>query len=183
MRGYFGIGIEGGTKDVNIGNLFRCAHGFGASFVFTIAARYSRDSSMTDTSNARANLPLYEFSDLGALRLPEGSSLVGVELTPDAIELPRFHHPRKAAYVLGPERGSLSPALIELCDFVVRIPTRFAINLATAGAVVMYDRAISLHRYPGRPFLPGGPMEPLPTHVFGPPMRRTRRSPATTGKV
>jgi len=175
MRGYFGIGVEGVSKDVNVGNLFRCAHGFGASFVFTIAARYSRESATTDTSNARANLPLYEFADVAALRLPEEARLVGVELVRDAIELPTFHHPRKAAYVLGPERGALTPALLALCDFVVRIPTRFAINLATAGAIVMYDRAISLHRYPGRPLVPGGPAEALPGHVFGAPIRRTRR--------
>ena len=32
-RGYFAIGIEGGSKAVNLGNLLRSAHAFGASFV------------------------------------------------------------------------------------------------------------------------------------------------------
>ena len=37
-RGYFAIGVEGISKPVNLGNLPRSAHAFGASFVFTIAA-------------------------------------------------------------------------------------------------------------------------------------------------
>ena len=36
MRGYFGIGIEGSSKPMNAGNLFRSANAFGASFVFTV---------------------------------------------------------------------------------------------------------------------------------------------------
>ena len=39
--------------------------------------------------------------------------LVGVELIDDAIELPSFHHPKQAAYVLGPEMGSLSKEMIK----------------------------------------------------------------------
>ncbi len=38
MRGYFGIGVERITKTMNVGNLFRSAHAFGAGFVFTISA-------------------------------------------------------------------------------------------------------------------------------------------------
>ena len=37
-RGYFGIGVEGISKPMNFGNLARSAHGFGASFIFTVAA-------------------------------------------------------------------------------------------------------------------------------------------------
>jgi tRNA G18 (ribose-2'-O)-methylase SpoU len=37
-RGYFAIGVEGISKPVNLGNLLRSAHAFGASFVFTIGA-------------------------------------------------------------------------------------------------------------------------------------------------
>ena len=37
MRGYFGIGVEGINKPFNVGNLFRSAHAFGVSFVFTVA--------------------------------------------------------------------------------------------------------------------------------------------------
>ena len=171
-RGYFGIGVEGLSKAVNAGNLFRCAQGFGASFLFTIGAAYERRDAPTDTSNAAAQLPLYEFASSEEMRLPEGCQLVGLELLDDAIELPTFCHPRRAAYVLGPERGSLSPALVARCDFVVKIPTSFAINVAVAGAIAMYDRMASLRRFAERPLFPGGPPAPLPEHVFGRPIRR-----------
>jgi tRNA(Leu) C34 or U34 (ribose-2'-O)-methylase TrmL len=78
-------------------------------------------------------------------------------LVPDAVDLPSFRHPLQAAYVFGPERGSLSPELLERCDHVVRIPTRFCINLAVAGAVVMYDRMVCLGRFAERPVRAGGP--------------------------
>jgi hypothetical protein len=59
--------------------------------------------------------------------------------------------------VLGRERGSLSPALVALCAHVVRIPTKFCVNVGLAGAIVMYDRVIALGGYPARPIMPGGP--------------------------
>ena len=68
-----------------------------------------------------------------------------------ATPLPSFRHPLNAAYVFGPERSALSPAMVARCDHVVRIPTRFCINLAVAGAIVMYDRMLSLGRFAPRP--------------------------------
>ncbi len=182
MRGYFGIGVEGLSKAMNAGSLFRTAHAFGASFLFTLGARYrNREGGRADTSDAPMSLPLYEFDDARGLRLPKGCALVGVELLDEAEELPSFHHPRAAAYVLGPERGSLSPELAGLCDHLVRIPTRFCVNVGTAGAIIMYDRAISLGRFARRPVTPRGRPEPLPEHVFGDPVwkrKQARRSAA-----
>ena len=37
MRGYFGIGVESISKPMNVGNLIRSAHAFGADFFFAIA--------------------------------------------------------------------------------------------------------------------------------------------------
>ncbi len=159
MRGYFGIGVEGINKPFNVGNLFRSAHAFDASFVFTVAATYKRsEGSLADTSDALANLPFYAFPTLNEFLLPKGCSLVGVELQDDAIELPSFSHPRCAAYVLGPERASLSPEMTARCDHIIRIPTRFCLNVGIAGVVVMYDRLISLGRFSPRPVMPGGPV-------------------------
>jgi hypothetical protein len=59
--------------------------------------------------------------------------------------------------VLGPERGALSPDILARCDYVIRIPTSFCINLAMAGAIVMYDRVRSLGRFAPRPIGEGGP--------------------------
>jgi hypothetical protein len=97
-----------------------------------------------------------------------------VEITDDAIELPRFRHPPRAAYVFGAERMSLSPATVAACEFVVKIPTRFSINVGMAGAIVMYDRLVSLGGYPARPLTPGGGEDLPPQHQWGAPIMRTR---------
>ena len=85
MRGYFAIGVERLSKPVNAGNLFRSAHAFGASFVFTIAANYSRRLSRSDTSAAFDSLPVHDYATAGALDLPRGCALVGVELLDEAV--------------------------------------------------------------------------------------------------
>ncbi|MFO1155163.1 MAG: RNA methyltransferase [Rhodospirillales bacterium] len=175
MRGFFGVGVEGISKAMNVGSLLRTAHAFGASFMFTVAAAYSpREGGRVDTSAAEAEVPLYHFADVDALLLPRGCQMVGVEIRDDAVALPSFRHPRAAAYVFGRERGELTPAMIERCQYIVRIPTRFALNVGIAGAIVLYDRLISLGRFPRRPETPGGPREALPLPVFGPPRFRKR---------
>lgn len=173
MRGYFGIGIEGASKAMNVGALFRTAHAFGASFVFTVAAAYDEEEGKrSDTSATPASVPFYAFPDAESLRLPKGCALVGIELLDDAVALPSFRHPRAAAYVLGPERGRLSPELIARCDHVVKIPTAFSLNVGLAGALALYDRLVTLGRFPPRPVRAGGPTEGLPRHAFGPPRFR-----------
>jgi len=175
MRGYFGIGVEGISKSMNAGALFRTAHAFGASFMFTVAAHYARaEGGRADTSDSAGNVPFYAFPDADSLILPKDCQLVGVELMDDAIDLPSFHHPPQAAYVLGPERGELSPEMTARCAYVVRIPTRFSVNVGLAGAIVMYDRVLSLDRFARRADRPGGPTEPPPEHVFGGPKIRTQ---------
>jgi tRNA G18 (ribose-2'-O)-methylase SpoU len=156
-RGYFAIGAERISKALNLGNLMRSAHGFGASFTFTIGATYQALEARADTSKGAQHLPHYDWPDAGSLVLPAGCRLVGIELLEEAIDLPSFQHPKRAAYVLGPERGALSPELVARCDYVVRIPTSFCVNLAMAGAIVMYDRVRSLGRFAPRPIGEGGP--------------------------
>ena len=167
MRGYFGIGVEGISKPMNFGNLARSAHGFGASFIFTVAAAERIGSPESDTTKSQEHVPWYSYSDVSEMHLPDDCTLVGVELTPDAIELPSFRHPSRAAYVLGPEGGSLSPEMIAKCDYTVKIPMNFCINVAMAGVVVMYDRMHSMGRFAERPIGSGGPTEALQKHVHG----------------
>lgn len=159
MRGYFGIGAEGISKPMNLGALMRTAHAFGASFVFSVnAAQKIREAYRADTSKSAAHVPYYAWSTLEDMALPHGCQLVGVELTDDAVELPRFRHPTAAAYVLGRERGDLTPEMLARCHHVVKIPTRFCLNVSLAGALVMYDRVLSLGGYGPRPVMPGGPV-------------------------
>ena len=94
----------------------RSAHGFGASFTFTVGATYRALGGVgryVEGSAAPAAL------QLGRARrdaLPHGCQLVGIELVDEAIDLPSFRHPLRAAYVFGPERGVLSEALLARCD-------------------------------------------------------------------
>lgn len=176
MRGYFGIGVERVSKAMNVGSLFRTANAFGAAFVFTVGSAYARrEVEASDTSKSRSHVPLYEYADARALRLPVGCDLVGVELLDAAVELPSFRHPLAAAYILGPERGSLSAEIQALCDFIVKIPTRFCVNVGLAGAIVMYDRMLSFGRFAERPVKAGGPATKLKVPPFGPPLWERRR--------
>lgn len=179
MRGYFGIGVEGVSKSVNVGNLVRSAHAFGASFVFTVSADYRFADAGSDTSDTPAQVPFYRFDSLESMRLPHGCALVGIEMSGDAVDLPSFRHPRRAAYVLGSERRGLSEDIIACCDHIVRIPTAFSLNLATTGGIVMYDRLLSMRSFADRPVFASGEIVPLPDHVFGDPVTR---KPARTAK-
>lgn len=173
MRGYFGIGVEGVSKAMNVGNLFRSAHAFGASFVFTVAATYETlRGAKADTSKTPGHVPFYAFPDIDSMLLPAGCQLIAIELVDDAVELPSFRHPLQAAYVLGRERGEVSPELLARCDHTVKIPTSFCVNLGIAGAIVMYDRVQSLGRFAPRPMRPGGPTEDLAPHAHGGPVFR-----------
>ena len=91
-----------------------------------------------------------------------------------AVDLPSFRHPMQAAYVLGPEMGSLSPELVERCDHIIKIPMSFCVNVGVAGALVMYDRLLSMGKFADRPVRAGGPTEPL--NVPSTTLRRKVRS-------
>ena len=166
MRGYFAIGVERLSKPVNAGNLFRSAHAFGASFVFTVAGDYER-AQASDTSRMARHLPLFSYPSVAEMALPLDCTLVGIELLDEAQELPSFRHPRRAAYVLGPERGSLSREMLLRCEQVVKIPSSFCVNVATAGAIVMYDRLLTLGKFGERPLAPGSRAASPPEHVHG----------------
>jgi tRNA G18 (ribose-2'-O)-methylase SpoU len=176
-RGYFGIGAEGVSKSANVGALLRTAHAFGASFCFTLGTGFdARAGRSADTADTPAHVPLWRFDDAAALQLPKNCLLVGIEIHEDAAELPSFRHPLSAAYVLGPERSSLSPALLSRCDHLVRIPTRFSLNLAVAGALVLYDRLLQHGRFADRPVMSGGATAaPAPPTGHGHPVFRRNR--------
>jgi len=152
MRGYFGIGAERISKAMNLGAVLRTGHAFGASFAFTINAHHrARMIDRADTSKSDQHLPLYEWDSLGDMRLPKGCVLIGVELDERAVELPSFRHPINAAYLLGPEKGNLSPQASAMCTHLVKIPTKFCINVSLAAALVMYDRILTLGQHEPRP--------------------------------
>jgi tRNA G18 (ribose-2'-O)-methylase SpoU len=176
MRGYFAAGVDGISKPMNLGNLMRIAHAFDASFFFSINAQVKLADAQSDTSKMQGTIPVYAFRSAADFRLPVGCRLVGVEITDDAVELPRFRHPLRAAYVFGAERMSLSEEVLKRCEFVVKIPTRFSINVGMAGAIVMYDRLVSLGGYGARPLAPGREQPEIPPrHQWGAPIVRMRK--------
>jgi len=70
-----------------------------------------------------------------------------------------FRHPTNCVYVLGPEKGNLSDEMQDRCDYLVKIPTKFCINVSLACALALYDRTIMMGGYPERPVKVGGPEE------------------------
>ncbi|HEY8963588.1 MAG TPA: TrmH family RNA methyltransferase [Alphaproteobacteria bacterium] len=176
MRGFFGMGVEGISKGANLGNLVRSTHAFGGSFFFTVAPNVDHeDIRVSDTAASSLHMPFYVHDSASKLQLPKGCELVGVEFLPDAVDLPSFHHPLRAAYVLGPEMGNLSPEMLQLCDHVVKIPMKFCVNVGVAGALVMYDRLVSMGRHAPRAARPGAPTEDLEMQPFGLHRRFSRR--------
>jgi len=173
MRGYFGIGIDNASKRGNMGNLLRTAHAFGAAFAFAVKPKVlvhngelvTKD--FTDTSKSHQNIPFFNYKTAADVEVPQGCRLVGIEICDDAIDLPSFRHPMQAVYVLGGERSSLSAEMLARCDQVIKIPTKFCLNVATAGAIVMYDRHRMLGGYAERPVVAGRAPEPKEPHVHG----------------
>ena len=145
-RGYFGIGIQNGKSETNLGTLWRTAHSFGADFIFTIGERYKPQAS--DTTKAWLHLPLhrYESPEHLASSLPDDASVVGVEILESARPIGGYHHPERAVYVLGAEDRGLSKEMVKLCKAVLVLPGTMCINVAVAGSIVMYDRLVKSER-------------------------------------
>ena len=175
-KGFFAIGMEGISKDRNAGAIFRTAHAFGADFTFAVNPNMNIKAMYnSDTSKTFSEVPFYQYESPSEIQVPDNCAIVGVELCENSVELPEFCHPTRAAYVMGPERGSLSPEMQERCDYIVKIPTKFCINVSVAAAIVIYDRISSVHKWRRRPLVPWGMPEAKPKHVSGGAVIRTRK--------
>ena len=139
-RGYFGIGVYGAKTEINIGTLWRSAHNFGASFIFTIGARYKKQCS--DTTKAWKHIPLFNyktFTEFNNLR-PCDSPLIAIEQTNKSKSIREFKHPERAIYLLGAEDYGIPSKILEKCQDVIHISTPMCLNVAVAGSIVMFDR-------------------------------------------
>lgn len=139
-RGFATIGVYQPKTEANVGTLWRTAFAFGVALVFTVGRRYQRQAS--DTVATPRHVPLLHFSSMADLRehLPHGTPLIGVELTDEATPVRAFHHPERAAYLLGAEDHGLSPAVLAMCHRIVVLPGRHCLNVAVAGSLILYDR-------------------------------------------
>jgi len=140
-RGYFGIGIYHPKFDENVGGLWRSAHALGAAFIFTIGARYKHQP--TDTTKAHRHIPLFEYSTYACFSSskPRDCAVIGVEMAADSLPLSEFVHYERSIYLLGAEDAGLDD-VIHLCDGTIEIASTYCLNVATAGAIVMYDRSL-----------------------------------------
>lgn len=143
---YFGIGIQNGKTPENLGVLWRSAQNLGASFIFTIGNRYSKQA--CDTHNAVKSMPYFHYENFEEFynHLPKGARIVGVELTEEAEDLETFHHPRRCIYLLGAEDHGLSNQAIEKSHFLIKFKSELSLNVSVAGSIVMYDRQLSKPR-------------------------------------
>ena len=143
---YFGIGIQNGKTPENLGVLWRSAQNLGASFIFTIGNRYSKQA--CDTHNAVKSMPYFHYENFEEFynHLPKGARIVGVELTEESEDLETFHHPRRCVYLLGAEDHGLSKQAIEKSHFLVKFKSELSLNVSVAGSIVMYDRQLSKPR-------------------------------------
>jgi tRNA G18 (ribose-2'-O)-methylase SpoU len=126
----------------------RSAKTYRAALVATIGHRYRHQPS--DTCKTPQSVPLLNFTTVADLRthMPEGCSLVGVELHPKAVELGRFRHPPRAIYLLGAEDHGLPKEVLQSCESVIRIdtPEPWSLNVSTAGTLVLDSRFRQMRR-------------------------------------
>ena len=103
QRGFFGIGIYHPKTNINIGTLWRSAYIFGASFLFTIGRRYTKQAS--DTMCSPRHIPLYDYLSFEEFQenLPYLAQFICVEIASNSRSLKGFKHPHQAVYLLGAE--------------------------------------------------------------------------------
>jgi tRNA G18 (ribose-2'-O)-methylase SpoU len=139
-RGYFGIGIEHGKCEQNLGTLWRSAFAFEAAFIFTIGKRYQRQAS--DTPSTWRHIPLTHYQDVADFKaaIPYDCRVIGIELHERAKPIVGFSHPERAVYLLGAEDHGLSKAALDVCQGLVVLPGKVCHNVAVAGSLVMFHR-------------------------------------------
>lgn len=158
LRGYYGVGLCLPRDPKNVACVLRACGCFGAAFCAYSGERYKRH--VADTQRAYRHMPLFCAGDdpediLNVL--PYECVPVAVELVEGAIPLASYVHPERAYYIFGPEDGSIPFRVLEKCRDKVIIPSDFCLNLASAAAVVLYDRTAK--RAPNRtPYADGKPV-------------------------
>ena len=137
MRGYSAIGLINTKTEANVGGALRACSCYGASLVAIQGKRYKKES--TDVYNTWKHIPLLLVKDLKEV-IPYDCVPIAVELTDSAESLINFVHPHRAFYIFGPEDSSVPKDVQAYCKYVVQIPTKHCMNLASTVNVVLYDR-------------------------------------------
>ena len=134
------VGLVNPKNPVNVASILRAAGCYGVASVFYTGQRYRLAKDFNaDTKAFHKVIPTIGVDSLREV-VPEGASVVAVELVEGATPLPIFEHPENAFYILGPEDGSISSDILSWCDHVVYVPTYSCMNLAATANVLLYDR-------------------------------------------
>ena len=140
------IALHRPSRPENIGGVFRAADVYGVQLIVLGGGELPPEplGHPTDTAEAWRRIPTvfaHEVLDEEVRdAVPDECVFVAVERVAEATLLPEFEHPECAAYVFGPENGSLDEVMLERCTHVVSIPGHTCSNLAAAANVVLYDR-------------------------------------------
>jgi tRNA(Leu) C34 or U34 (ribose-2'-O)-methylase TrmL len=145
-RGYAAVGLVGPKNVINVGGVLRACACYGAACVMVENGRYKQ--SADDTTKAWRHIPLLSVPSL-LDAVPFGCIPIVVEITDGAESLVKFQHPERAFYLFGPEDNSVPERIMSRVKRVVKVPTRYCMNLAATVNVVLYDRLAK-----------GGPDEP-----------------------
>ncbi len=140
-RGFACVALDRPTDPVNVGHALRAAFCFDARMVIIggEAAGIKLPKLHTDPMRSYRHIPVIRSKNpLDAV--PEGASLVAVEMCEEAEALMDFNHPERACYVFGPENGSISQAILNRSAHKVMIPTMASLNLGMIVNIVLYDR-------------------------------------------
>lgn len=128
----------------NVGMVVRLASCYGFRQVWFTGERVSLDISFRKRLPREERMKGYADVEIINYDYPfeqfDGAVPVAVEVRKGSEPLHAFEHPPNAVYVFGPEDGSVAKPHISHCHRFVVIPTRHALNLATAVATVLWDR-------------------------------------------
>lgn len=143
-----GFGVESPKHEHNCAAMWRAGLCLGiADMFFTIGAKYDHrtHADVMDTNKCKPCINFTNFEDFYRHR-PNNCELVAVEIGPKAIPLEQFRHPARAVYVMGGETVGLSKKAQQMCRHKIVLPivNGISMNLATCGAMVMWDRFLKM---------------------------------------
>ena len=146
-EGRLALILESVTSPFNVGSIFRSAAAFGAERIW-LAGNTTPPVNPKVQKTALGTDRLVEWTEpvtpVEAVRSAheEGFTVVAVELTGDAVPLPRATLTGDVCLVVGSEDHGCSPALLEAADRVCYIPQTGRVgsfNVAVAAAIVLAE--------------------------------------------
>lgn len=129
----------------NVGQVVRAASCYGVGEVLVTGSRVElegrdgyrlpREERMRGRYKVEVKPSIRPIDDLAPGVVP-----VAVELISGAEDITWFEHPEEAAYIFGPEDGTLDAAIRRHCHRVVFLPMQHCANLSSTVYMTLFDR-------------------------------------------